>query len=207
MGGYDPYSSSKGAAELLIASYRNSYYPVDQYVNHKTAIASVRAGNVIGGGDWAEDRLIPDIIRAFQAGERVEIRNPHAIRPWQHVLEPLSGYMQLAELLTNKGSEYAEAWNFGPKEEDARPVQWIVEQMAEQWGKNTSWIVGEDDNPHEANHLKLDCTKAHTRLNWHPKWSLSQALLKIVQWHKLEYENCNYKEVCLAQIDDYMRDK
>ncbi len=207
MGGHDPYSSSKGSAELLIASYRDSYYPVNQYDQHKTAIASVRAGNVIGGGDWAEDRLIPDIIRAFQEDRTVEIRNPRAVRPWQHVLEPLAGYMQLAELLTNCGVEYAEAWNFGPKEEDARPVQWIVEQMAELWGNNASWTIDEDDHPHEANYLKLDCSKAHTRLNWQPKWDLFQALEKIVTWHKTERANGSCNEACFVQIDEYIRDR
>jgi len=207
MGGHDPYSSSKGAAELLIASYRDSYYPADRYDQHKTAIASVRAGNVIGGGDWAEDRLIPDIIRAFQAGKRVKIRNPYAIRPWQHVLEPLVGYMQLAELLTNSGTEYAEAWNFGPNEDDARPVKWIVEQLAKQWGNNANWTIDGSDHPHEANYLKLDCTKSHTELIWKPKWNLNQALQKIVEWHKFEFDVDSCKEICLAQINEYMRNE
>jgi len=204
MGGHDPYSSSKGAAELLIASYRDSYYPERQYDQHKVAIASVRAGNVIGGGDWAEDRLIPDIIRAFQKEKTVEIRNPYSIRPWQHVLEPLSGYIRLAELLTNDGVEYAEAWNFGPKEEDARQVQWIVEQMAKQWGNDASWVIDDDHHPHEANYLKLDCSKANTRLNWQPKWNLNQTLQKIVEWHKSGCWNGGCKEVCLSQINEYM---
>ncbi|MBT6231162.1 MAG: CDP-glucose 4,6-dehydratase [Candidatus Scalindua sp.] len=195
MGGYDPYSSSKGAAELLIASYRESYLP---------NIASVRAGNVIGGGDWAEDRIIPDIIRAFQQNKTVEIRNPHAVRPWQHVLEPLAGYMQLAEQLFNNAGEYAEAWNFGPKEEDAKPVQWIVEQMAIQWGNSASWKIDQANHPHEASYLKLDCSKARAKLNWEPKWSLQTALQKIVEWHKLESDTNNYKKICIEQIKEYM---
>jgi len=204
MGGHDPYSSSKGAAELLISSFRNSYYPTSQYNKHKTAIASVRAGNVIGGGDWAEDRLIPDIIRAFQEGERVEIRNPNAIRPWQHVLEPLSGYIQLAKLLVTNGSEYSEAWNFGPKDDDARPVQWIVEYLAEQWRNNASWAIDEGKHPHEANYLKLDCSKAYARLNWHPKWDLSRALLEVVRWHQEEDVEGKFEKICMTQIEEYM---
>jgi len=195
VGGHDPYSSSKGAAELLIASYRESYLP---------NIASVRAGNVIGGGDWAEDRIIPDIIRAFQQNKTVEIRNPHAIRPWQHVLEPLAGYMQLAEQIINCGEEYAEAWNFGPKEEDAKPVQWIVEQMAKQWGNSANWKIDQANHPHEANYLKLDCSKAHAKLNWEPKWNLQTALQKIIEWHKLDPNIGNYKKICVEQIEEYV---
>jgi len=195
MGGHDPYSSSKGAAELLIASYRNSYLP--------NILASVRAGNVIGGGDWAEDRIIPDIIRAFQVGDTLNIRNPQAIRPWQHVLEPLAGYMQLAEQIANNGKEYASAWNFGPKEEDAKPVQWIVEQMAKQWGDNAKWAIDQAEHPHEANYLKLDCSKAHTKLNWHPKWSLQTALQKIIQWHQAESNQKDMRQYTISQIEQY----
>jgi len=195
MGGHDPYSSSKGAAELLIASYRYSYIP---------NIASVRAGNVIGGGDWAEDRLIPDIIRAFQKTETVEIRYPDAIRPWQHVLEPLSGYMQLAEQMTKKPKQYAEAWNFGPNDEDVKSVEWIVKQMALQWRGNANWKIDKADHHHEASHLKLDCSKAHAELNWKPKWNLQTALQKIITWHQAETEKKNMKEVTLSQIKEYM---
>jgi len=207
MGGYDPYSSSKGAAELLIASYRNSFFSALSFDEHRTAIASVRAGNVIGGGDWAKDRLIPDIIRSFQKTEKVKIRNPNAIRPWQHVLEPLAGYIQLAELLNNKGSKYAEAWNFGPVEEDARPVKWIVEKIADLWGNNSRWLTDDSASHHEATFLKLDCKKAFTELNWQPKWSLDQSLLKIVEWHKEEQlKTIRCKELCLSQIDNYTKD-
>jgi len=198
MGGYDPYSSSKGAAELLIASYRNSYLP---------NIASVRAGNVIGGGDWADDRLIPDIIRALQKNKTVEIRSPYAIRPWQHVLEPLAGYMQLAELMTTKPKQYAQAWNFGPNGEDTKPVEWIVKQMAQQWGNHANWEMDKSDQPHEANYLKLDCSKAHAELNWQPKWDLQTALQKIITWHQAEMLKENMREVTISQIESYMGKK
>ena len=206
LGGHDPYSSSKGAAELLISSYRNSYFPQDKYSEHKTAIASARAGNVIGGGDWAEDRLIPDIIKAFQNNEKVIIRNPKSTRPWQHVLEPLSGYLKLAEQLEKNGDQYAEAWNFGPAEIDARPVQWIIEKMVKLWGENANWINDKSEHPHEANYLKLDCSKAHMMLNWYPRWDLSETLLRIVEWHKLKDAHNNYRKLCLTQINDYMKE-
>ena len=205
LGGHDPYSSSKGAAELLISSYRESYFPQDKYGEHKTAIASARAGNVVGGGDWADDRLIPDIIRAFQNNKEVVIRNPKSTRPWQHVLEPLSGYLKLAEQLEKNGDQYAEAWNFGPAEIDARPVQWIIEKMAKLWGENANWINDKSEHPHEANYLKLDCSKAHMKLNWYPRWDLSETLLRIVEWHKLKDAQNNYRKLCLTQINDYMR--
>ena len=195
MGGHDPYSSSKGAAELLIASYRDSYLP---------NIASVRAGNVIGGGDWAEDRLIPDIIRAFQSSETVSIRNPHSIRPWQHVLEPLYGYLVLAEKLCTDGKRYSQAWNFGPNDEDAKPVQSIVEWMTKQWGGDASWRVEQGEHPHEAKYLKLDCSKARKHLQWMPAWNLEVALEKIVEWHKFDKQTNNMRDVCVNQIHDYI---
>ena len=206
MGGYDPYSSSKGSAELLIASYRRSYYPVDQHSKHRTAIASVRAGNVIGGGDWAEDRLVPDIIRAFQKDNQVEIRNPNSIRPWQYVLEPLYGYIKLAEKLSrdSDGYKYAEAWNFGPKDEDIKTVEWIVKRLAKQWGGDANWIIDGKDHPHEASYLKLDCSKANLILNWSPKCSMDYTLSKIVEWHKIDNKGNNYREACLQQINEYM---
>ena len=204
MGGHDPYSSSKGCAELLIASYRDSYFSAEEYSHHRTAIASVRAGNVIGGGDWAEDRLIPDIIRAFQNNETVHIRNPNAIRPWQHVLEPLAGYLELAERAHVDGAQWAEAWNFGPKEEDAKPVEWIVKEMTAFWGDNAAWCIDEDEHPHEANYLKLDCSKAHTKLDWRPRWDLGQALKQIVAWHKEVANESAAKALCQKQITEYM---
>jgi CDP-glucose 4,6-dehydratase len=204
MGGHDPYSSSKGAAELLIASYRNSYYPKVRYPDHKTAIATARAGNVIGGGDWAEDRLVPDIIRAFQKDETVHIRNPYAIRPWQHVLEPISGYLMLAEQLYTKGTQYAEAWNFGPLEKDAKPVKWIADKMVALWGGNAAWLQDTGDHPHEAHYLKLDCSKAHSRLEWRPRWQLQEALQKIIEWHKAENRGEDIRVRSMAQIKSYL---
>lgn len=201
MGGHDPYSSSKGCAELLISSFRDSYFPIQEYEKHKTAIASVRTGNVIGGGDWAEDRLIPDIIRAIKKNKAINIRNPDAIRPWQHVLEPLSGYLQLAERLYLRGMLYAEAWNFGPNDKDARNVLWIVKKMIKTWSKDIHWEIDDSKQPHEANHLKLDCSKAHTRLNWYPKWDLKITLEQIIKWHKAEIEGDNMKEITLSQIE------
>jgi CDP-glucose 4,6-dehydratase len=205
MGGHDPYSSSKGAVELLISSYRNSYYPVDKYLSHKTAIASARAGNVIGGGDWAEDRLIPDIIRAFQRMQPVQIRNPLSIRPWQHVLDPLHGYLKLAECLYQEGALYSEAWNFGPLEGDVKSVQWIVNKMIKKWEKGADY---QNDfsiqHPHEANYLKLDCSKAHNRLDWWPIWSLNDALNKIIEWHQSEEKGLDMRQVSLEQIDNYL---
>jgi CDP-glucose 4,6-dehydratase len=203
LGGFDPYSSSKGAAELLIASWRNSYFPKERYQEHKTAIASARAGNVIGGGDWAEDRLVPDIIRAFQKGAAAHIRNPAAIRPWQHVLEPLAGYLMLAERLHAEGMQYAEAWNFGPLEQDAKPVKWIVDEMAALWGDNAAWSQDSGEHPHEARSLKLDCSKAHARLDWWPRWQLQVAVKKIIEWHKAEMAGKDMRKLCLKQIEQY----
>jgi CDP-glucose 4,6-dehydratase len=207
MGGHDPYSNSKGCSELVTAAYRNSYFHPDNYQQHGVAIATARAGNVIGGGDWAEDRLIPDIMRAISNGQSVNIRNPHAIRPWQHVLEPLSGYLLLAEKLYTDGAIYAEAWNFGPNDEDAKPVQWIVERLTNVWGEGASWLLDEGNHPHEANYLKLECSKAKTRLNWHPKWHLDEALAKIVAWQKQYQQDVDMKAVTLAQISAYQMNK
>jgi len=196
IGGYDPYSSSKGAAELLIASYRNSYLP---------NIASVRAGNVIGGGDWAKDRIIPDAIRAFQNRELLKVRNPYAIRPWQHVLEPLAGYIELAEQMTTSDmNKYAQAWNFGPNEEDARSVEWIVQEISKQWDDDVKWDIDTKDHPHEANYLKLDCSKARTLLNWSPKWNLKEAINKIVEWHKVEQRGVGCRNISIKQVNEYM---
>ncbi len=203
MGGYDPYSSSKGCAELVSAAYRNSYFNPARYAEHRVALATARAGNVIGGGDWALDRLIPDIMRAIMAKEPVSIRSPHAIRPWQHVLEPLSGYLTLAERLYREGIDFAEGWNFGPREVDARPVEWIVARLTTLWGDGANWQLDANPQPHEANYLKLDCAKAMTRLAWQPRWSLEQALRMIVAWHQGHLAGGNMREVTLAQIEDY----
>jgi len=203
MGGFDPYSSSKGCAELVTAAYRNSFFNTAKYSEHQVALATARAGNVIGGGDWAEDRLIPDILRAIEAGQSVNIRNPHATRPWQHVLEPLNGYLALAEKLYTDGAAFAEAFNFGPAEEDAKPVQWIVEQLTQQWGDGANWKLDQAEHPHEAHYLKLDCSKAKIRLDWRPRWTLGQALKNIIVWHKAHQCGDDMRELSLRQIADF----
>lgn len=198
MGGYDPYSSSKGCAELVTAAFRRSYYQGTQ-----TAIASARAGNVIGGGDWSEDRLIPDILDAFNRKAPIIIRNPLATRPWQHVLEPLSGYLMLAEALYHKGEVFAEAWNFGPEDSDCREVQWILDHLKRYWPHKVAWQLDKNNNPHEAKFLKLDCSKARARLKWKPRWRLEKTLENIVIWNKAWKGGQNMKEHCLNEIDRF----
>jgi CDP-glucose 4,6-dehydratase len=199
MGGHDPYSNSKGCSELVTAAYRNSFFDS----NDTPALASARAGNVIGGGDWAEDRLIPDILRAFEQKQAVVIRNPLATRPWQHVLEPISGYLVLAEQLYKTGSIYAGGWNFGPSDEDVMPVEWILNHMVEHWGQGASWELDENPQPHEAQLLKLDISKAAALLKWKPHWSLSQTLDSIVDWHHGWLSGGNAREITLNQIAQY----
>jgi len=167
-------------------------------------LASVRAGNVIGGGDWAGDRLIPDILRSFEKSEPVIIRTPKATRPWQHVLEPLSGYLVLAQKLYKNQEEYAESWNFGPNEKDVRPVDWILDKMIAKW-PGSSWRLDVSSNPHEADFLKLDISKAESRLSWRPIWGLNQTLERIVNWHQVWLNKGNMQDVCLAEIEEYMR--
>ncbi len=203
MGGYDPYSSSKGCTELVTAAYRSSFFNPESYEKHGVAVATVRAGNVIGGGDWAQDRLIPDTLAAFEHGNPVCIRNPHAIRPWQHVLEPLHGYLLLAEKLFQGGSAYAEAWNFGPADNDCRPVDWIVELLAKYWGKGARWEIDMLQQPHEANFLKLDSSKAMARLGWRPVWDLKHALHAIVTWHQARLAGADLQALSLGQIREY----
>ncbi len=198
MGGHDPYSSSKGCAELVSSAYRKSFLK-----EAGIAMATARAGNVIGGGDWALDRIVPDILRALEQGKAVRIRSPHAIRPWQHVLEPLSGYLLLAERLYIHGQLDAEGWNFGPRDEDARSVQWIVESLCECWGRGESWALQSGDHLHEASFLKLDISKARKRLQWAPRWTLETALKHITEWHKAWLENQDMRTVCLNQINQY----
>jgi CDP-glucose 4,6-dehydratase len=204
LGGYDPYSNSKGCAELVASAYRTSFFNPLQYDKHGVALASARAGNVIGGGDWAVDRLIPDILRAVSKKTPIMIRNPHAIRPWQHVLEPLSGYLLLASNLYQHGTAFAEAWNFGPLHEDARPVSWIVEKMTDLWGAGASWQLDDAHHPHEAHYLKLDCSKAHTKLNWHPRWSLENSLEEIIAWHRHYLEGRDMREKTISQIEKFI---
>jgi CDP-glucose 4,6-dehydratase len=203
MGGYDPYSNSKGCAELVTSAYRQSYFPVEKYLKHQVAIASARAGNVIGGGDWSEDRLIPDAIKAFEAKQSLVIRNPLATRPWQHVLEPLSGYLVLAQALYQAGAMFDGAWNFGPRDDDARPVQEVINLLIKNWESAASWTQDQREQPHEAHSLKLDCSKARQYLNWTPRWNLEQAIEKITQWHHAYQKQSNLREISLQQISKY----
>jgi CDP-glucose 4,6-dehydratase len=203
MGGFDPYSNSKGCAELVSAAYRSSFFNADSYAQHGVATATVRAGNVIGGGDWAQDRLLPDVLAAFEQGRRANIRNPNATRPWQHVMEPLRGYLTLAEQLFEHGPSFGEGWNFGPNDEDAKPVGWIVEQMAALWGADAQWQVDTGEHPHEAHYLKLDISKARTRLGWHPALSLKDALALIIDWSKQRAAGANIRLLTLAQLQAY----
>ena len=204
MGGYDPYSSSKACAELVTSAYRRSYFSPAEHVQHGVALASARAGNVIGGGDWALDRLLPDITRAIELGRPVLIRSPYAIRPWQHVLEPLRGYLSLAEHLVTDGPEFAQAWNFGPMETDARTVQWVVEHVVALWGDNARWELDQDPQPHEASCLKLDASKAHNCLGWSPVMSLTDALEFVVTWHKARARSEDMRAITVDQINSYM---
>ncbi|MEI6207195.1 MAG: CDP-glucose 4,6-dehydratase [Desulfuromonadales bacterium] len=203
LGGYDPYSSSKACSELITTAYRSSYFNPLEYPRHRVAIATARAGNVIGGGDWAKERLIPDCIRALLANEPVRIRNPHAIRPWQHVLEPLSGYLMLAQKLYEEGVDYAGGWNFGPSVEDARPVEWIVNRLCERWGNGARYEIECGDHPHEAHRLTLDCSKATMRLGWRPRWNLDKALTAIMEWVTVYSSAGDVKKCCLEQIEMY----
>ncbi|WPL10437.1 CDP-glucose 4,6-dehydratase [Thiorhodovibrio litoralis] len=205
MGGQDPYSNSKGCAELIARAYRDSYFNAVSHAERGVAIASARAGNVIGGGDWAADRLIPDLLRAIRASEPAVIRAPHAIRPWQHVLEPLSGYLRLAERLYCEGSAYAEPWNFGPNDEDTKPVQWVVERLTRIWGQGARWQLDPNSQPHEAHHLKLDCAKARARLDWSPCWPLAEAIRRVVAWQQALDAGADMRAWSLAEIADYMQ--
>ncbi len=199
IGGYDPYSNSKGCAELVTAAYRQSFFSHNDH-----GLASARAGNVIGGGDWSKDRLIPDAIRAFEANKPLLIRNPLAIRPWQHVLEPLSGYLILAEALYQDGHAYASPWNFGPRAEDARPVSEVIDMLVGQWGNSASWALEPSKQPHEASLLNLDCSKARQYLSWSPKWGLEMAIEKIVGWQRAFQNKKNMQSFTLEQINQYM---
>ena len=203
LGGYDPYSSSKACAEIVSAAYRQSYFPVSKLAEHQCALATGRAGNVIGGGDWSLDRLIPDLVRGFLAGEPVLIRRPHAIRPWQHVLEPLLGYILLAERLLTHDPRYATAFNFGPSDDDAQEVGWIVERMTQFWGGNASWKLDEDPGVHEAGYLKLDASRARAELAWHPRLRLETTLHWLVDWYKAWQSGEDMHRFTLAQIAAY----
>ena len=199
MGGYDPYSNSKGCSELVTSAYRRSFFGCDSGVS----LASARAGNVIGGGDWSDDRLIPDALKAFEENLPVTIRNPLAIRPWQHVLDPIAGYLTLAENLFTHGDAFAEGWNFGPKDSDVKPVGEIMDYLVQYWRTPATWIVDENEQPHEAQLLKLDISKASSRLAWEPKWNLTEALDNVIQWHEAWLDGSNMRCVTLNQISEY----
>lgn len=205
LGGYDPYSNSKACSELVTAGYRSSFFNPQEYHKHRVAIASARAGNVIGGGDWAMDRLIPDCIQALINNKKIIIRNPHAVRPWQHVLEPLGGYLLLARNLYEHGSIFAEGWNFGPDDNDAKSVEWIVRKMCTLWGNEASYEVDNGQQPHEAHYLKLDCSKAKVKLGWQSILTLEQTLYNIIQWVHAYQRKRDMRAVCLQQIQEYMK--
>lgn len=199
MGGYDPYSSSKGCSELVTSAYRQSFF----YAKTSVSLASARAGNVIGGGDWSDDRLIPDALKAFDLGEPVIIRNPLATRPWQHVLEPISGYLTLAQKLYCSDCEYAEGWNFGPNVEGTKPVGEVLDYLVDHWPSDASWLLDKREQPHEAQLLKLDISKAQERLKWSPRWDLNKALQTIIKWHYSWRNGEDMSTVTLNQIRDF----
>lgn len=203
LGGHDPYSNSKGCAELVTAAYRRSFFESDPDATKTIAVASARAGNVLGGGDWAKDRLMPDIFRALSSDEPPEIRNPRAVRPWQHVLEPLSGYLVLLERLVRNGSKFADAWNFGPPEENAKPVAHVVDRIFELWGRESSWCQTRTPQPHESGILKLDCSKARSLLGWRPQWDLEETLQATVAWYRAYADGKNTLPLILEQIAAY----
>lgn len=200
LGGHDPYSSSKGCAELATSAYQRSYFSAETYAKHGVALASVRAGNVIGGGDWSADRLIPDAFRAFEAHKPLFIRNPGATRPWQHVIEPLAGYLILAEKLFAAGPAFSGAWNFGPTDADTQTVEAVVNLLCAQWGASASWLKEGGEQPHEANFLKLNCAKARQQLGWQPRWDLAVAIEHTVSWQKALQAGQNMRDMMLNQI-------
>ncbi|AFY36961.1 CDP-glucose 4,6-dehydratase [[Leptolyngbya] sp. PCC 7376] len=199
MGGYDPYSNSKGCAELITSAFRDSFF----YQSDSVALASVRAGNVIGGGDWATNRLVPDIVRALVQNEVVTIRSPNAIRPWQHVLEPISGYITLAEKMWSDSQKFSQGWNFGPNDNDVKPVKWITQYLTNAWPTKGAWKLDEEAQLHEANYLKLDCSKARKILQWKPVMNLEQSLEWIISWYSLYYQREDVREITLEQIQQY----
>lgn len=199
LGGHDPYSNSKACAEMVTSAYRDSYLK-----QRNIGLATARAGNVIGGGDWAQDRLIPDLIRGNISNKPVTIRYPHALRPWQHVLEPLSAYLQLAEKLYGNPDQFSEAWNFGPNEDDVKPVSWIADYITNLSGnKGTGWILEKTPQPHEASFLKLDCSKAKAKLGWQPRWNLEKGLKETASWYQAFESKENMREVTLMQIKNF----
>ena len=203
MGGHDPYSSSKGCAELITSAFHRSYFSKENFKKYGVAIASARAGNVIGGGDWGQDRLVPDIMRAIMENQPVLIRNPNAQRPWQHVLEPLSGYMRLIKKLWKNGEEFAGGWNFGPEDSDCKAVSWIMKNLDHLWKENIDWKLDSVDHPHEATYLKLDCSRAKKLLGWYPKLKLATALEWVAQWYSVYFDSRKIREISEKQISQY----
>lgn len=203
MGGYDPYSSSKGAGEIAIASWRRSFFNPEQYLKHGKSLASVRAGNVIGGGDWALDRIIPDCIRALEAGKTIDIRSPQAIRPWQHVLEPLSGYILLAAKMWNAPTKYCEGWNFGPHAESIMPVWDVATNIIKNYGNGQLNDISDPNFLHEAKLLILDISKAKFQLGWEPRMNIHQCIELTVDWYK-RYKSENVYNLCISQIEEYL---
>jgi len=203
MGGFDPYSSSKGCTELAVSSYRRSFFNVSDYAKHGVGLATVRAGNVIGGGDWAEARLIPDLIRSFTKNETAMIRNPNAHRPWQYILDVLTGYLILAQKLYESGSHFSDAWNFGPNDENVKSVSWIADKMTQLWGEKAKYSVNQDTLLHEANCLKLDSNKSRTILGWEPKSSIEDVLENTINWYQAFFQQKNMKQFTERQIATY----
>lgn len=203
LGGYDPYSNSKACSELVTSSFRNSFFDKEHYKQHGVALATCRAGNVIGGGDWGVDRLIPDIMRGILNNEMINIRNPNSIRPWQHVLDPLNGYLTLAEKLWSTGSEFAEGWNFGTEGNEEKSVKWITEKITEQWDRNIEWKIDDKVNPHEEKFLRLDCSKAELKLGWNPKINLEKALLWTTKWYKGFEEKKEMRKFTEEQVNEF----
>ena len=203
LGGFDPYSNSKACSELVTASYRSSFFPPSKYEKHKVALATARAGNVIGGGDWAKDRLIPDVLKALEDNQTLEIRSPNSVRPWQHVFEPLNGYLMLAEQLHTNGPEFSKAWNFGPNEQDTYTVADVANKVSQLWGKQNAWRAASGEHPHEANYIKLDASLARNELGWSPVLCIDKSLKLIVDWEKARLNNVDVRVTSLKQIKDY----
>jgi len=206
LGGSDPYSSSKACSELVTRSYRDSFFPAEEYDVHGVGLATARAGNVIGGGDWSPDRLIPDLVRAWLGGTKLKIRNPQAVRPWQHVLEPLAGYLLLAQKLYEDGRRYSQSWNFGPRDQDLHTVEWMVRTLCAKWaerGENISFDIVPEGRKPEAKVLRLDSSKARSELAWTPKWTVGEALDLVVEWFVTYRQKGNLRAACLEQIERY----
>ncbi|QJD82895.1 CDP-glucose 4,6-dehydratase [Cohnella herbarum] len=206
LGGFDPYSNSKACSELVTASFRNSFFHHKDYANHGLSVATARAGNVIGGGDWSEDRLVPNSMRALLSGSKLEVRHPQATRPWQHVLEPLQGYLLLAQKMVERGTEFGDAWNFGPMDANSKSVEWLVQTIGTLWGEYDFYELSQGSNPHEADNLSLDSSKARRALGWEPVWDVKTALEKTVDWFQAYRKQADMKALCLEQLDAYSRE-